>query len=111
MPPPGATEFTQDRFDAEVLGADRPVLVGFGADWCAPCRRLEPMLDELAESVQGQAVVGRIDTDVYPELRARFSISAIPTVLVFHEGEVVQKLIGVMSLDELVGALQQAVKT
>lgn len=105
----GATHFTQERFDAEVLGAPGTVLVGFGADWCAPCRRLEPMLDELAEALRGRALVGSVDTDANPQLRARYKISAIPTVVVFREGEVVKKLIGVMSRAELDSAFEQAV--
>ena len=105
----GVVEVTHETFESEVLGAAGAVLVEFGADWCAPCRRLAPMLKDLAEAAQGTAKIVTIDTDANPQLREQYQISAIPTVVVFRDGAVVKKLIGVMSRAELDSALQQAV--
>ncbi len=105
----GVIEVTQDSFESEVLLAQGPVLAEFGTDWCAPCRRLKPLLQELADASKGRAKIVTIDTDRCGELRDRFQISAIPTVLVFLDGKVVRKLIGVISKNELDSALQQAV--
>ncbi len=94
-------DFTDDRFEAEVLGASAPVVVDFWAEWCAPCKRLSPVIDELAEELGDRAVVGKLDIDSNPKTGERFGISAIPTVLVFHGGEVRRRFIGLTSKDEL----------
>ncbi len=102
-------QVNQDSFDQQVLKAPGLVLAEFGAEWCAPCRRLKPLLGQLADERSEVARVVTIDTDHCGELRDRYKISAIPTVIVFRDGEVVRKLIGVVSRDELEQALEQAV--
>lgn len=102
-------ELSEDTFDSEVLGSDLPVLVLFGADWCSPCRRISPMLTEVADALDDRVKVASVDIDQNTALRDRFQISAIPTALVFRKGEVIRKLIGVMSKAELISAADEAV--
>jgi thioredoxin 1 len=87
-------EFTDANFDAEVLAADKPVLVDFWAEWCAPCKALAPVIGELASDYAGRIKVGKVDTDSNREISVRFSISAIPTVILFNKGEIVEKFVG-----------------
>ena len=94
-------EVTDATFPSLVLGSDKPVLVDFGAMWCGACRILEPMIDELAKELGGQAVVVQVDVDANPQLAARYGIQALPTLLVFKDGEVVDKVVGVTPKDEL----------
>ena len=88
-------EITDDNFEQEVLGSDRPVLVDFWAEWCMPCRVLAPTIDELAEKYEGKVKVGKLDTDQGRETSVKYEISAIPTVILFNEGQVVRKFVGV----------------
>ena len=94
MAGPNTLEFTDGNFDDEVLGATVPVLVDFWAEWCGPCKALGPVIDELADEYVGRAKVGKVDTDANREVSVRFSVSAIPTVIIFHNGEIVEKFVG-----------------
>lgn len=88
-------ELTDSNFEAEVVNSDTPVLVDFWAEWCMPCRMLAPTIDELAGEYQGKVKVGKVDTDANRDVSLKYSISAIPTVMLFHNGEVVRKFVGV----------------
>ena len=90
-------EFSDGNFDEEVLSAGAPVLVDFWAEWCGPCKALAPVIDELAQEYEGKLKVGKVDTDANREVSVRFSISAIPTVILFHNGEIVEKFVGLRS--------------
>jgi len=94
MAGPDTLEFTDDNFDDEVLKSDKPVLVDFWAEWCAPCIAQGPVIDELATEYAGKAKIGKVDTDANREVSVRFSISAIPTVILFNDGEIVEKFVG-----------------
>ena len=88
-------ELTDSNFEAEVVNSDTPVLVDFWAEWCMPCRMLAPTIDELAGEYAGKVKVGKVDTDANRDISLKYSISAIPTVMLFHKGEVVRKFVGV----------------
>jgi len=89
------------QFDEQVLGSEVPVVVDFWADWCAPCHRVSPILDELAETYDGQLRVAKVDVDAEAELSERYAIRSIPTLLFVRGGEVVDRLSGVMPKAEL----------
>jgi thioredoxin len=89
--------FTDSTFADEVLGSDVPVLVDFWAEWCGPCVRLGPTIDELAEHYAGRAKVGKVNTDANQKTAAAYGISSIPTVLVFANGELKERIIGLRS--------------
>lgn len=90
-------EFTDANFEAEVLKSDTPVLVDFWAEWCMPCKTLGPTIDELATEYVGKAKVGKMNTDSNREIPVKYSVQAIPTVLIFKGGEVVEKFVGLKS--------------
>jgi thioredoxin 1 len=94
MAGPNTLEFTDENFEAEVLGADTPVLVDFGADWCGPCRALGPIIDELAGENAGKVKVGKLDTDASQQTAVRYAVSSIPTVILFNKGEIVERFVG-----------------
>ena len=77
-----------------MLASDQPVIVDFWAEWCPPCKLLSPVIDDLAEEYKGRVKIGKVDTDSNRNTAMRFSISAIPTVLVFKKGQLVQRLQG-----------------
>ncbi len=102
-------EFTDADFDEAVLGADRPVLVDFWAVWCGPCKALAPIIEEIAKDYDGRVKVGKVDTDANKEISVRFSISAIPTVMLFNKGEIVQKFVGLRGKKEFQSAMDRLV--
>jgi thioredoxin 1 len=94
-------ELNQGNFQDEVLASDRPVLVGFWAPWCQPCRMLGPTIDDLARRNEGRLKVGKVNVDDNQSLAGEYGISSIPTLLLFKGGEVVRKIVGLVSLEEL----------
>jgi len=87
-------ELDAGTFEDEVLRADGPVLVDFSADWCPPCRMMDPVVDELATTLAGQLAVGRLDVDRHPEMGARFGVLSMPTLILFAGGRPVDRLVG-----------------
>lgn len=101
-------QITQENFEDEVLNASEPVLIDFWAEWCMPCKALGPTIDELATEYAGRAKVGKINTDENQSLSAQFGISAIPTVILMKDGEVVEKFVGMRSKKDFAAALDAA---
>ena len=92
-----ALQITDASFEEAVLKSDKPVLVDFGADWCGPCRTLGPIIEELATEYEGRAVIGKVDVDNNQEFTAKYGVRNIPTVLMFKDGELVGRQVGVAS--------------
>lgn len=83
-----------DNFDAEVLKAEQPVLVDFWATWCGPCKMLSPVIDQLADEYDGKAKICKVDVDEAQELAIRYDVMSVPTIILFHNGEIADKLVG-----------------
>lgn len=94
-------KFTTENFEAEVLKADKPVLVDFYADWCGPCRMMAPLVEELARDMAGEAVVGKLNVDDCEEIAVRYGVMNIPTLIVFKNGKEAGRVLGVQSREVL----------
>lgn len=91
---------TNENFEIEVLKSDKPVLVDFWASWCGPCQMLMPTIEELAKT-QEVIKICKINVDEQPELARKYRVMTIPTLLAFEKGEVIQKLVGVSTKEEI----------
>ena len=100
-------ELTDSNFQSEVLNSDMPILVDFWAEWCMPCKMLGPTIDQLAADYQGKAKIGKVDTDSNQQVSAKFNITAIPTVMIFKDGQLVRKFVGVVQKKDFVSELQK----
>ncbi|QED38774.1 thioredoxin [Antarcticibacterium arcticum] len=90
-----ALEITDANFEETVLKSDKPVMVDFWAAWCGPCRMVGPIIDDISKDYDGKAVVGKLDVDANQEFAAKYGVRNIPTVLIFQNGEVVGRQVGV----------------
>ncbi len=100
-----ALEIKDSNFEEKVLNSDKPVLVDFWAAWCGPCRMLAPIIDELSNHYEGKAIIGKVDVDENQEFAAKYGVRNIPTVLVFKNGELVKRQVGVAQKETYVEIL------
>ena len=105
------TELTDNNFDSEVLQATEPVLVDFWAPWCGPCRMIAPLVEELATENAGSLKVAKVNIDDSPNVATKYGVSSIPTLMVFKDGEVVDRFVGVQPKDRLQSAINEAMSS
>jgi len=108
MASPLILTLTEKNFETEVLKSPQPVLVDFWATWCGPCKMIAPLLDELAEAYQGRVKIGKVDVDQESNLAARYGIQAIPTLLLFKDGQVVGQMVGAKGKRDIQALLDRA---
>jgi thioredoxin 1 len=101
-------ELTDANFD-EIIKSEKPVLVDFWAEWCGPCKMIGPVVEELAGDYEGKAVVAKLNVDENPQVTARFGVRSIPTLLVFKNGQIVDKQVGAVPKSVLASKLQAQV--
>jgi thioredoxin 1 len=101
-------ELSDQDFQSEVLQATEPVLVDFWAPWCGPCRMIAPIVEELASENAGSVKVVKINIDNSPNTAASYGVSSIPTLMIFKNGEVVDRFVGVQPKKRLQDAIEQA---
>ena len=104
-----AVEITNLNFDEKVTNKEIPVLIDFWAEWCAPCRMIAPAIEAIAEEYKGKAVVGKVDIDSQVELAQKFGVMSIPTLLLFKNGEVFDKTVGVVPKDKIAAMIDAAI--
>lgn len=100
-------QFTDQNFEVEVLQADRPVLIDYWAEWCAPCKTIGPIIEELAEEYAGRAKVGKLNVDDNPDTPMRYGVRSIPTLMLFKDGEIQALKIGAESKTELAELIER----
>jgi thioredoxin 1 len=101
-----AIHITDATFDAEVLRAPVLTITDFWADWCMPCKRLAPILDQIAAQSAGKIKVAKLDVDANPRTADRYGVTGLPTLLVFKGGKVVETIVGFLPHDKLLARLQ-----
>ena len=104
-----AIEITDANFD-QIIASDQPVLIDFWADWCAPCKMIAPVVEELAGDFQGKAVIGKLDVQENSVVPSRYGIRNIPTLLVFKNGQLVDKQVGVVPKTVLAQKINNAIE-
>ena len=99
-------EINEENFDACVLQEEKPVLLDFWAPWCAPCRMVAPQLDALAEDMNGELIVGKINVDEQEELASRFGVMSIPTIVLMKDGRILETMIGARSRADILSVIK-----
>ena len=102
---------SDEEFEQTVLKAEKPVLVDFWAPWCGPCKMIAPAVEELAKEYDGKAMVAKVNTDEHPLWASRFGIMGIPTLIVFHGGKEVDRVVGAVRKEVLKGKLEKVLTT
>ena len=94
-------KLTSENYEEEVLKSEKTVLIDFYADWCGPCRMMSPIIDEIAEEMEGKIKVGKINVDDNQELAMEYGVMSIPTIVVIKNGQVAKTFVGVRDKDEI----------
>lgn len=94
-------ELTEENFENEVIESDIPVLVDFWAPWCSPCKMIAPAIEEIEQEYKGKIKVGKLNIDDARSLATQYQVMSIPTIAIFKDGEIVDKVVGVVGKDEL----------
>ena len=102
-------ELTDATFDKVINESDGPVLVDFWAPWCGPCKMIAPIIAEIAGEYEDRATVARVDTDEHREAAVEYAINAIPTIILFHNGKIEKKWVGLTSKKDICAELEQLV--
>lgn len=93
-------------FDQEVIQSDKPVLVDFWAEWCSPCRMISPMVEDLAREFDGKVKIVKVDVDKSSEVSSKYAVTSIPTLIMFQNGQPVDKLVGAVSKNKIKGIIE-----
>ncbi len=97
-------KLSSENFQEEVLNSNLPVLVDFYADWCGPCKMMAPIVEKIAEELEGKAKVGKVNVDQNQDLAIKYNIMSIPTIIIFKNGEESRRIVGVRDKEELLKA-------
>jgi len=100
-------EINDTRFETEVVSADTPVVVDFWATWCGPCRKLGPVIDEIAQNYEGKVKFAKVNVEESLETAKKYSISGIPCLLVFKNGEPVERMVGLMPKNTIISNIEK----
>jgi len=100
-------KITSENYEKEVVNSEIPVLLDFWASWCGPCKMIAPIVDEVAEVVEGKVKVGKIDVDTEVELASSFKVMSIPTLVYIKNGEIEKTSVGVKSKSEILEMIEQ----
>ena len=102
-------EINDSNLQSEILDADKLAVLDFSATWCQPCKKLEPILDELAGEYEGKAIIGHCDVQQAPDTARKFGVMAVPTVILFKDGKEVDRFVGLQSKDQITKKLDSHV--
>jgi thioredoxin len=107
MAAPNIVTLTPENFDKEVLQSSTPVLVDFWAEWCGPCKMIAPIIDELAADYAGRIKIGKVNIDEHQMLASQYNVRAIPTLLLFKDGQVADQMVGLRSKRDLAASFDR----
>jgi thioredoxin 1 len=101
-------KIAEETFSDEVLASTIPVLVDFYADWCGPCRALDPALRDLAREYAGEARIVKVDVEAAPRLKEAYTVASLPTLILFRQGEIVERIVGTVPRSTLARAVERS---